>query len=172
MTSLHLPDLQFRLLADDDAHLYRALRLEALKESPEAFGATYEEDSERTEADFVLRLNNDFAVGCFQGTSLVGTMDFFVPTPNRSKMVHKGTVAGCYVRPRHRGTLAATGLMEELIANVPDSVTQLHLSVIANHARTIAFYEKVGFSVWGTEPRGSRHNGAFMDEVHMVRMLS
>jgi RimJ/RimL family protein N-acetyltransferase len=166
-----LPELTFRRLLDEDAHLYQALRLEALKESPESFGATFEEDAERTEADFVLRLNNDFAVGCFQGDSLIGSADFFVAEPNRSKLSHKGSIAGYYVRPRHRGTGVAAGLMEEIIANLPDGITQLNLSAVANNPQTIGFYEKAGFTIWGTEPRGSRSDGSFIDEVHMVRML-
>ena len=166
-----MSDLLFRKLTDDDAHLYQALRLEALKESPEAFIATYEEDAEKTQADFILRLNNDYAVGCFQDDHLIGSADFFIPEPNRSKVNHKGVVAGFYVRPRYRGTDAARGLMDELIAHLPAGITQLHLSAVSDSPRTIRFYEKMGFSVWGTEPRGSRHQGAYIDETHMVRML-
>jgi RimJ/RimL family protein N-acetyltransferase len=166
-----LADLEFRVLVDEDAHLYQALRLEALKEAPEAFGATFEEDAERTEADFVLRLNNDFAVGCFQDGHLIGSADFFIADPNRSKLSHKGTVAGFYVRPRARGTGVADGLIKELIANLPEGITQLQLSAVANNPRTIAFFEKAGFTIWGTEPRGSRYAGDYIDEVHMTRML-
>jgi len=166
-----LAELEFRVLVDEDAHLYQALRLEALKEAPESFGATYEEDAERTEADFVLRLNNDFAVGCFQDGHLIGSADFFVANPNRSKLAHKGTIAGRYVRPRSRGTGVADGLINEIVANLPEGITQLQLSAVANNPRTIGFYEKVGFTIWGTEPRGSRSNGAYLDEVHMTRVL-
>ncbi len=166
-----MSDLEFRKLDDEDAHLYRALRLEALKESPDAFLATYEEDAEKTEADFVLRLNNDYAVGCFQDDHLIASADFYVAEPGRSKLAHKGTVAGFYVRPRYRSTDAAEKLMDELIAHLPDDITQLNLSTIAGDDRSLAFYEKVGFQVWGTEPRGSRQNGVYRDEIHMVRFI-
>lgn len=166
-----MSDLKFRILADDDARLYQDLRLEALKESPEAFATTYEEDAIKTEADFVLRLNSDFAVGCFHGDTLVGSADFFVLDSHRAKLAHKGTIAGHYVRPRYRGTNAASGLMDQILDNLPDGITQLHLSAVANNPRTVAFYEKVGFTVWGTEPRGSHSDGIFVDEVHMVRLL-
>jgi RimJ/RimL family protein N-acetyltransferase len=166
-----LSDLNFRLLVDDDARIYRDLRLEALKESPESFAATYEEDAVKTDADFVLRLNNDFAVGCFHGETLVGSADFFVPDGHRTKLAHKGTIAGYFVRPKYRGTKAASGLMAEILDNVPDTVNQLHLSVMANSPRALAFYKKMEFNAWGTEPKGSVHDGDYLDEIHMVRML-
>ena len=55
------------------------------------------------------------------------------------------------------------------------SETTLGIGEVANlfgiTTKTLRFYEKMGFSVWGTEPRGSRHQGAYIDETHMVRML-
>jgi len=166
-----LPELTFRLLEDQDARIYQDLRLEALRESPKSFAATYEEDAVKTEADFVLRLNNDFAVGCFHAQTLVGSADFYVPDAHRSKLSHKGVIAGFFVRPKYRGTSAASGMVKEIVTHLPDSVTQLHLSVLANSPRAVAFYEKAGFIAWGTEPKGSKHEGTYLDELHMVRML-
>jgi len=166
-----LSELTFRLLEDQDARIYRDLRLEALKESPENFATTYEEDAVKSVADFMLRLNNDFAVGCFHAETLVGSADFYVPDAHRSKLSHKGVIAGFFVRPKYRGTSAASGMVDEIVANLPDTVTQLHLSVLADNPRAVAFYEKAGFSAWGTEPKGSLHDGAYLDELHMVRML-
>ena len=166
-----MSELTFRLLEDQDARIYRDLRLEALKESPENFATTYEEDAVKTEADFVLRLNNDFAVGCFHAETLVGSADFYVPDAHRAKLSHKGVIAGFFVRPKYRGTSAASGMVDEIITNLPDTVTQLHLSVLASSPRAVAFYEKSGFSAWGTEPKGSLYEGTYLDELHMVRML-
>ena len=80
-------------------------------------------------------------------------------------------MAGFYVRPRSRGTGVADGLLNELIANLPEGITQLQLTAVANKPRTVGFFEKAGFSIWGTEPRGSRANGDYLDEVHMTKVL-
>jgi hypothetical protein len=44
-----MSDISVRVLQEDDWHVYREVRLATLRESPEAFVATYAEEAERPE---------------------------------------------------------------------------------------------------------------------------
>src|SRR5574337_595619 len=52
-----MSELTVRALTEDDWEAYRAVRLEALRESPEAFVATFEEESALDESVWRERMN-------------------------------------------------------------------------------------------------------------------
>lgn len=136
------PTLTIRRTSGDDWALLRAIRLEALRDTPEAFGATYDEslifsDNEwRTFAEkrcYFLAERDGAVVGMISG----GFND-----------AHPGTrwMYGMYVTPSDRGTGAA----QELVRHVSEwahgeGADELFLHVGSSVARARAFYEKMGF---------------------------
>jgi GNAT superfamily N-acetyltransferase len=96
-----------------DAQAYRALRLEALKQHPTAFGSDYEESLLRPEEHWHNRLKSDpekeilfFAE--MQG-KLVGMTGIY--RGSGRKQAHSATVWGVYVIPELRGLHIAEALI-------------------------------------------------------------
>ncbi|SEB53624.1 hypothetical protein [Paenibacillus sp. GP183] len=68
-----------RLLESSDAEIYREIRLDSLKESPESFLTTYEIESERPIEQFrqnLIASDSRFTVGAFMNNELVGVVTF------------------------------------------------------------------------------------------------
>lgn len=88
-------------------------------------------------------------------------------------------------RYRHRAGLAValfqayTGLgigramMEALIAIAREhGIEQVELEVVADNARAIALYKKLGFEVYGTMPRNMKYrDGTYADVYWMMKRL-
>ena len=125
-----------------DADALRAIRLEALADTPEAFGSTYDETAQWSDEQwrevagrwaFFLAEDDGAVVGMATG----GDHDR-----------HPGTswLFGMYVAPSARGTGAADALVDAVAqwarARGADAL-YLHVTELVPRAR--AFYERVGF---------------------------
>ena len=68
--------MEIKLLTPTDASAYWELRLEALQQSPEAFGTSYEEAIQRTnpieQVENNLRAEGNYTFGAFHQNKLVG----------------------------------------------------------------------------------------------------
>lgn len=129
-----------------DAARLRAIRLESLLDTPEAFGVTYEDASTwsmrrwRTVAaqwNFYLGERNDTVVGMISG----GFND-----------QHPATcwMYGMYVTPDARGTGLASALVDAVAEWARDEGTsELYLHVTETVVRARAFYQKIGFAATG-----------------------
>lgn len=158
-----------RRLVEADAAHFRDIRLAGLREAPEAFGSTYEAESGRSVADFAASLARNYVAGAYLDGTLLGVAGFYVL--EGPKIAHRGNIWGVYVRPESRGQGVGRALFEHLIAEATTRVEQIHLSVITDNAEAIGLYERVGFRIYGTEPRSLRVDGRYYDEHLMVRML-
>jgi GNAT superfamily N-acetyltransferase len=130
----------------DDSALLRAIRLEALLDSPEAYGSTYEEA--RTWADRhwkALARQWNYYLGELDGR-VVGVAS------GGTNESHPGTrwLYGMYVSPSARGS----GVADQLVVAVEQwtreqGVDKLYLHVAGPMSRARAFYESVGFAMNG-----------------------
>lgn len=168
--------MKIRKMQKDDAEKYRDLRLLALKESPAAFGSSYEENREKDlkiyyqripkpdDEDVVLVAESDD--GQFMG--MVG----FLRIP-RVKMRHKGSIYGVYVKPEARGQGIARALMEDALAHIRQvkGLRFVTLSVVTTNTPAKNLYESLGFEIWGTEPEVLYVEGTYYDEHHMILRL-
>ena len=158
-----------RRLTAADAAAFRAIRLEALRTAPEAFGSSYDSEKDRPEADYAERLRRNHVAGAFIAGDLVGTAGYYPLTG--PKETHRGNIWGVFVQPGHRGAGIARALIEHLLAVARQEVLQVHLSVVTSNAAAIALYQHLGFSIYGTEPRSLRLGDRFFDEHLMVKRL-
>ena len=140
---------------------YRAIRLAALKDSPEAFGSTYEAEAGLSQAAFADRLATTTVLGAYDGVRIAGMVGFKQQTI--AKLAHKGFVWGFYVSPEVRGRGVGAALV--------DGIEQLTLSVVQGNAAALALYERCGFETYGIEPRALKSAGGYADEILMVRFL-
>jgi ribosomal protein S18 acetylase RimI-like enzyme len=157
-----------RQLVAADAAAFRALRLLGLEESPEAFGSSYGSEKDRSVESFARSIADGHITGGFAGDRLVAVAGFYVMA--QEKAAHRGAVWGVYVHPEARGQGAATAVLEAVIAHARTRVLQLHLSVTTT-GPAVRLYHKLGFVVYGTEPRALCIDGRYFDEHLMVLRL-
>lgn len=158
-----------RRLTQDDAALYRGIRLEALRLHPEAFGASFETEAAEPLSFFAGRLAGNAVFGGFVGGRLMGTAGFRAGTG--LKQAHKATLWGMYVRAEARGSGLADALVLAVIGHAIGRASQLHLSVVADNLAARRLYDRHGFAAYGVEPRSLKLDGRFFDEVLMVKRL-
>jgi ribosomal protein S18 acetylase RimI-like enzyme len=161
--------IQVRRLTSGDAVLYRALRLEALRNNPEAFGSTHDAENAKPIGWFAERLERSAVFGAFRDSALVGLAGFQVQ--DGPKVAHKGRLWGMYVRPDARKSRVGTKLVEAVIAHGRQFVELMQLTVVSENKPARALYESLGFSQYGLEKNALKQGGRYFDELLMVKRL-
>ncbi|MFD1738874.1 GNAT family N-acetyltransferase [Bacillus salitolerans] len=163
------------MLEESDARVYQKLRLDALQNSPEAFGSTYEREVNFAHETIVERIkptNEKFVLGAFnEHDLLVGIVTFI--RESGMKMAHKGNIFGMYVSPEVRGKRVGKALILELIKKVRsyDGLEQVNLTVVSDNQPAKKLYKSVGFEVYGVERKALKFNKQYFDEDLMVLFL-
>jgi ribosomal protein S18 acetylase RimI-like enzyme len=158
-----------RLLREDEAALYRDIRLEGLRLHPESFGAAFEQESLEPLEFFAARLAGGGVFGGFRDGALLGVAGFMRETG--LKRAHKAHLWGMYVRSAARGTGLARMIVEAVLDHARGRVELVQLSVTDNNAVARRLYESLGFVAYGIEPRALKVDGRNFDEFHMVKLL-
>ncbi|HUX03914.1 MAG TPA: GNAT family N-acetyltransferase [Acidimicrobiales bacterium] len=150
----------------DDAPSLRAIRLEALADTPEAYGTTYEEVATWPDArwrgaasEWVFFLGEH--EGVVRGLARGGHHD-----------LHPGThwLYAMYVAPAARGGGLARMLVDAVAQWASgEGARAIHLHVGSQVPRARAFYEKIGFRPTGEV--GTMGRGGSMRLVTMVKDL-
>ena len=164
-----------RAAGEGDADAYREVRLEALKNHPEAFGSDYETAAANPAEYWVERLRNagTSAPATFMawaGSQPVGLCG--LAREDRAKTRHSADLISMYVRPAWRGL----GVGEALIAVALDwgrhhGVRIVKLAVVTQNRAAIRRYERSGFAPYGTEPEALCHGGRLHDMILMYRRI-
>lgn len=159
--------LLVRPLGREDVDAWRAIRLEALVDAPEAFGDSYEAAAARPIEQFRETVTGPFPpFGAFSGGALVGAAGFYVM--RGPKMAHRGQLWGMYVAPAMRGRGVGRALIEAVVAHARSRVEQIHLHVVTTNEAAYQLYRRMGFQPYGIEPRALLHDGRYYDETMMV----
>jgi len=161
-----------RLLTPTDAASFRAMRLNALRDHPEAYSASYEQEAGMDDAVFAARLGGATAeafsgmFGAFVDHTLVGITGLRQhPAP---KTRHAAHVFSVYVDPAHRRGGHADRLMDAVVAQARDlGLVLLTLDVTVGNDRARNFYVGRGFASNGINRRGLCVNGHYYDEERM-----
>ena len=139
-----------------DAEQFRALRLEALQDSPTAFPVDYTVNLNHPVSFWENRLKSDEDGTIFfaeHQNRLVGMTG--IRKGESPKTKHNATIWGVYVSPESRGLRIAESLIEACIswANSRDVII-VKLGVTAASTSAVRCYQRCGFIIYGTEPRG------------------
>lgn len=158
--------MDIRQLTDNDWEIWKAFRLIALKNAPEAFGSSLEEEQALPDRQFQDWLKRNVVLGAFIDEQLIGSAGYFML--EFSKEQHRGILFGVNVMPEHRNKGIAQQLVQQVIDLAKKVVIQLHLKVVSTNPSAIHAYEKCGFKYYGTEPRSLKIGERFYDENMMV----
>ena len=165
-------EIEIRRLAQenpDDAGLYRDIRLEALRASPEAFGSTFETENAQPLNWFFDRLGTTTVLGAFSDMKLVAMAGFAIQ--QGQKRTHKGLLWGMYVRPVARGTGVGRRLIEAVLDVARRHVELIQLTVVQDNEQARRLYASLGFVDYGLEKHSLKQDGRYYDEVLMARDL-
>lgn len=166
-----------RQLLPADAPAYQALRLNALREHPQAFTSSFEEERGKPPIWAQQRLQldparpHDFFIGAFAPEGLRGMVG--LQGRYRVKERHNATVVGMYVHPQHAGRGVGFSLMTELIghaARLP-GLEQLDLTVTVGQVGAQGLYARCGFVLIGVSRRAILVQGQYYDKAHMALQL-
>ena len=159
-------DTVIRRLRSDDATSFKAIRLEALRASPELLRSTFESEDKLDVAWFAGRLEDAHIVGAFREGELVGTAGFAVQQgqPN----AHKGRLFGMYVRSNSRNLGIGRLLLRAVLEVARENVELVQLSVVKGNGPAQRLYESAGFREFGVETKASKYGDKYYDETLMA----
>lgn len=167
--------MEYRRLNPKDIDSYFSNRLRALKNSPNAFLSTYEEEVSIGNSHFLKTLENsgeaNLIFGAIDNGAVVGTIGIY--QEDRPKLKHKAQIWGMYVDEAFRKTGVGKRLLDLAIdhAKLKMKVDGIYLSLEADNYSARSLYESRGFKCWGTEPKAMKLDGHFFDEHHMALMF-
>ncbi len=167
--------MEIRRLGPPDAAAYRALRLRGLREHPDAFTSSDEEESRKPLATTEQRIAPDSAdavYGALVDGALVGVVG--LAREPRAKNRHKAVVFGMYVAPEHGGRGIGAALLAHVIheAKRQPDLEQLVLTVTQTNDGARMLYERNGFRSFGIEMRAIRVDDRYFDKNHMILFLA
>jgi len=158
--------LRVRPLAAHEWPLYRALRLRALREAPDAFFSTLAEEEARTDADWAWRLH--LGAGSGRDRPLVAQLGEAPVALAWAKVdaEEPATVNlfQMWVAPEARGHGVAAALLEAALAWAgARGARTMRLGVVCGNAAARRLYERAGFVADG-EPEPQRPGSTRMEQ--------
>jgi len=168
--------LNIKLLDATDAESYWALRLEALKQNPEAFLTSYGDAIKRENPINQVARNfsaeGNYTFGAIDNNELIGVVTLLQETAE--KIQHRANIYGMYVTPKKQGFGVGKALMTAAInkAQSIKAIEKINLSVMASNEKAKQLYSKLGFQVYGFEENAVKDNGVYYNDLHMVLHLN
>jgi|HubBroStandDraft_3_1064219.scaffolds.fasta_scaffold386609_1 L-amino acid N-acyltransferase YncA len=96
------------------------------------------------------------------------TVDRKGPSPEVGHIGVVGIMVGAAWRRRGIGK----ALLQQVIVECKGRFDLLELTVFSSNGGAIVLYRSLGFTTWGTLPKGVRRNGTYTDVEHMFLVLS
>lgn len=132
---------ELRVIADGDWEAFRAVRLRALADSPDSFGATLEESAAQEPSVWRERAAGPHPVVlAFVDGGPVGMGGLFAPDETTDAFVW-----GMWVDPAYRGRGLASGILQVLLDHPVAQGRSVLLHVTQGNATARSLYERHGF---------------------------
>jgi ribosomal protein S18 acetylase RimI-like enzyme len=170
--------MQVRILNEKDAEAFWKIRLRALQENPESFGASYEEILERGIAGTAQGLGRregapeNVTFGAFdEKGQLVGLTGF--RREEEAKKRHKGVIWGMYVPNELRKQGIGKALLEaavEYAKSLPGLET-INLAVVLTNKEARLLFISHGFQSYGVERNALKLHDRYFDQELMTLPL-
>lgn len=167
-------DITIREAKPSDVSQFRELRLHALQEAPTAFSADYDVNLNQPLSYWEGRLAFDQYGTIFFAefeNKLIGMTG--IRRRESPKTKHGADIFSVYVRPQWRGLHIAEALIEACIEWAKArEVNIVKLGVLSSSTSAVRCYQRCGFAIYGTEPRGLFYNGQYYDGYLMYRDIA
>jgi len=144
----------YRQLIPADHNEYKRVRLDCLKEFPDHFGSTYEEEFDSSSHRLTNAIHKadeyNFVYGVFtEIEKLIGICGFV--TGSRWKTRHRGEIVQLYVDRAYNGFGIGEKLMQKTIAKAfeNEGTEMILLAVVSTNKKAIKLYENLGFKKYG-----------------------
>lgn len=153
---------------------YKNLRLKALKEEPQAFGASFDENSKYSDNEWKRRLNNalegknNWLFFAKENDKLFGMIGAYL----EKGVEDVATLISMFVSKEQRGRGVSRALMEKLLLELSknNSLKKVKLTVNIIQKPAISLYESFGFKKKGTQ-KFRMGDDKIADEFRMERAL-
>ena len=166
--------MNIRVVQAEDVQAAQAIRLRSLREHPEAFGSSYEDEALLTPESLVERLRptaDRRLFGAWVDEALVGTLHFSRSTGK--KIRHRAGLGAMYVAPERRGRGIGRALLTTAIdyaRTLPD-LEQVILAVTVGNEAARALYLAAGFTPTFVEKRYIKVDSVYYDIEWMILHL-
>jgi ribosomal protein S18 acetylase RimI-like enzyme len=159
-------------ITSQNALIFKAVRLRALQDTPSAFGSTYAEEAQLTDADWIkraVRWNGEQGIGFLAIDS--GAACGIAGSLLNDKDATRAHLISMWTAPTHRQRGIGRLLVDEVLRWARlRRVRTLQLMVVSNNEPAILFYQRLGFTRTGrTEPYP---NDPALTEYEMSRPIS
>lgn len=130
---------------------FKTVRLRALKDTPQAFSATYAKESQFDNAEWIRRterMNGDRGIGfvALDGDNACGIVGAFLDTNDATQ----AQLVSMWTAPTHRQRGVGRLLVNEILGWARSrEVRILLLMVTPNNEQAMRFYERLGFTRTG-----------------------
>jgi ribosomal protein S18 acetylase RimI-like enzyme len=157
--------MHLHTVVPDDWEAHREIRLEMLRNSPDAFWFTHADEAVYDEADWRERIEGAWLVQVRDADGVLGSAGLGSHwEPERATTA---TLFGMYVAPRARGR----GVGEALVRAVLEEAarrgkSEVLLEVTDTNTTAISLYERCGFV-----PTGATHPHPRKAELHEIEMV-
>ncbi len=169
--AMQFPEFAIRRLEPGpDTALFREIRLESLKKSPDSFGSDLASEIGKPADWFAERLTTSDVLGAFHGEELLGIAGFQVG--QTTKRAHVGTLWAVYVRPKARSAGVARRLVEAVLELARGRVEKVNLTVDRQNIHARRLYASLGFVEFGLEKNALKVGDRYLDDVLMTRQLA
>jgi GNAT superfamily N-acetyltransferase len=138
--------IEVRRALPDDWQTLRDVRLRALADSPSAFASTLAREEAFGEQDWRRRLEHGHCFLAWAAGRPVGCVSGFA----EEELPAEHHLVAMWVEPAHRGTPAATELVEAVCRQArADGAVAVRLWVVDGNDRARRLYERLGFEATG-----------------------
>ncbi len=159
-----------RALTAADALAFRAIRLEALRLHPDAYGSTLAQWEKLPQSAYVRRIEDGVLFGLFTDKGLEGLLAYDRETGENA--LHRAGIHAVYIRKKLRGQGGLELLLRAAVERArADGVVQLELAVAETNSRAHDAYARNGFVRYAVTPRAMLFKGRFLDEILLIRRL-
>ena len=146
----------------DDWRALKSIRLEALADTPDAYGSTWKENSKWSDAQWKNAATNRLYYLAYRDDAVVGMVS------GGLNDMHPGTrwLYAMYVTPPERGN----GTSDRLVATTcawarGEGVDEIYLHVTSSVGRARAFYTRLGFRPTGETFSMDRDNALTLETM-------
>jgi ribosomal protein S18 acetylase RimI-like enzyme len=164
--------ITFRKLQPGESKIYRELRLECLKNFPNWFGSTYEEQILLPKLTGEITIEDGsrekFILGAFSDNILIGICAFNQEA--RRKVRHRAEITQVYLKPEYQGKKIGQQMIRSIVSEAfaNPEIEQLELGVETSNFSAIRVYEKNGFEQFGHIKNFFKDGKKYFDEYLMV----